>query len=258
MPSWNKVKFFWDNIFGIAGGTLAATSTASGYDVANIHNGLEINSWKATSTAAQLITIDTFSVDTQADSIVIASGHNLATIGATVSLWKSTTGAWAGEQVAVVSGFAATAGAILKEFTPTTSRYWALYISGTLSAAPEIQIAILCNKTELDYASTSFDPHGQNAVSEVNITQGGFVSGIFTSHIERDMSLNFQDADAALYAKVKAWWEGNGMKQFLVAWENANSPDDVFLMRPEGKFNNPLTNGGAYRDININLKGRKA
>jgi hypothetical protein len=48
------------------------------------------------------------------------------------------------------------------------------------------------------------------------------------------------------------------MKQFYVAWETANNPDDIFLMRSDGDFNNPLTNGGAYRDITINLKGRKA
>lgn len=257
MPAWNKIKFFWDNIFGISGGTLTATSTATGYDVANIHNGLEINGWKATSTTGQLIKIDTYSVDTAADAIIIGAGHNLATIGAAVTLSKSTTGAWSGEQVTVAT-LTVVAGAILKEFAQTTSRYWGLWIDGTPSAAAEIQTAMLCAKTELDYASTSFDPHGQTIQADVNITQGGYCSGIHTRYTEREMSLNFNDADSALYAKITAWRDGNGMKQFFVAWENANSPSDVFLMRPDGSFKNPLTNGGAYRDITINLKGRKA
>ena len=232
--------------------------------MANIHNGLEVNSWKATSTAAQRIDIDTFSADTSADSLLIGAGHNL--VGATISLWKSTTGAWAGEQVAVVSGFVAAAGLILKEFTQTTSRYWALYVNGTIIVIPEIQIAMLCNKTELDYASTSFDPHAQDVVSDINISAGGFVSGIFTRYTERSMQLSFidvstpdgWDADATnVYYKLSAWYEGNGMKQFVVAWENANRPTDVFLMRWDGKRNNAMSKGGAFRDIDIKLKGRK-
>ncbi len=258
MSAWNKIKFFWDNIFGIVGGTLTASSTATGYDKANIHNGLEVNSWKATSAADQWLRIDTYSASTTANALVV-HGHNLGTVSADLSVWYSTTGAWAGEQVAAKTATAITSdNTILFEFAEQTARYWGIFMSGSMTAAPEIQNAVLCNKTELDYASTSFDPHGQTAVSEVNITQGGYVSGIFTSHIEREMSLAFQAADAALYAKVKDWWERNGMKQFFVAYETANSPNDVFLMRPDGKFNNPLTNGGAYRDITINLKGRKA
>lgn len=258
MAAWAKVKFFWSNIWGISGGTLTATSSATGYPVANIHNMIEVNKWKATSTAVQRIAIDTFSVDTQADSLVIGSGHNLATIGATITLQKSTTGAWTGEEVTVVTGFAATAGAILKEFTQTTSRYWSLYISGTLSAAAEIDISVLCNKAELDYASTSFDPYGQDTKANVNISAGGYVTGIHEQYTERSMTLNFNDADSALYTKINNWWEGSGVQQFFVAWETGNSPSDVWLMRPEGAYNNPLTNGGLYRDVTINLKGRKA
>ena len=256
MATWNPVKLFWDNIFGISGGTLTASSTATGYDVANIHNGLEVNSWKATSTAAQRIAIDTYSVDTASDSLVIGAGHNLA--GATVSLQKSTTGAWAGEQVTVVSGFTATTGAILKEFTQTTSRYWSLYVSGTITVAPEIQLAVLCNKTELAVASAAFDPHAQNIQANVNITQGGYCSGIHTRHTEREMSLTFQYASTALYTKIADWRDRNGMKQFFCAWENANNPSDIYLVRSDGQFNNSFRDSTLRRDITINLKGRKA
>ena len=70
--------------------------------------------------------------------------------------------------------------------------------------------------------------------------------------------VKFKEGDSTLYGKVSDWIDRNGMKQFFVAWENANNPDDVFLMRPDGRYNNQLTNGGLYRDITINLKGRKA
>jgi hypothetical protein len=71
------------------------------------------------------------------------------------------------------------------------------------------------------------------------------------------MSFKFDDADAALYEKVRQWWDTSGVKNFFVAWEVANNPGDVFLMRPDTKFSNPIKNGGAHRDISIALKGRK-
>ena len=256
--TWAKVKFFWDNVFGISGGALAATSTASGYAVANIHNGLEVNSWKAANTTTPMyITIDTYSSATESDTLVIL-GHNLNTIGATLGVHYSTDN-FAASIIDAFTPFAPTSDAvILKEFTsPGGKRYWRLYLTGTLSAAPEIQIAMLCNKTELDYCTASFDPYEQEAKANINISQGGYVTGIHEIYTERSLSLTFEDADSTLYGKVKTWWETHGMNQLFVAWETANNPTDVYLMRPDGKFNNPLTNGGAYRDITINLKGRK-
>jgi hypothetical protein len=118
-------------------------------------------------------------------------------------------------------------------------------------------ICIWGDKTELDYATASYDPYAQNVKANVGLSQGGYVTGIHEKYTERSLALRFADADSTLYDKVKSWWDTSGLKNFFVAWETANNPTDVFLMRPDPKFNNPLTNGGAYRNITINLKGRK-
>lgn len=138
-----------------------------------------------------------------------------------------------------------------------SKRYWRLKIGSSLSAAPYIALAIWGDKTELDYASSSFDPHAQNHKANVNVSYGGYVTGIHEQFVERRMSLNFNDADSTLYAKIKTFIDTNGLKNLFIAWELANNETEVFLMRPEPNFNNPLSNGGAYRDINISLIGRK-
>ncbi|MBI5970872.1 MAG: hypothetical protein HY884_06930 [Deltaproteobacteria bacterium] len=263
MATWAKIKFYHvgNTMMGAAGSTLTASSTASGdYSAAYIYNMLEVNSWKAANTTTPMyITFDGGSAQGvyNADFLAII-GHNLATIGGTITLQYSTDN-FAADINDAFTGFApATDAVILKEFTaPGAKRYWRLKITGTLSAAPYMAICIWGNKVELDYASASFDPYEQDVKAQVNLSQGGYVTGIHTQYTERSLNLRFDDADSALYAKVKTWWDSSGLKNFFAAWETANNPNDVYLMRPDTRFSNPLKLGGAYRDISIQLKGRK-
>ena len=259
MAIWNKVRFFYDTMLGAAGSTLTATSAAPGCEAGNIRNMLETNMWKASGPAdPQYITFDAGAGEGASADYLAVYGHNLATCGATVALQYSTDNFAADINDAFVPEALPMDRIYLKEFLQTAQyRYWRLKITGH-TQAPYMTICIWGNSTELDYASTSFDPHSQDAMANVNLSYGGYVTGIHTQYVERRMALRFEDADGALYARVKAWWETSGLKHLFVAWENANSQDDVFLMRPDTRFDNPLKNGGAYRDITINLKGRKA
>jgi len=259
MATWEVVKFYWQTMLGSTGSTLTATSTLSGTAVNNIFNMLEGDRWEATDTTSpQYLTYDAGAGNSfDADYLAIL-GHNLNTIGATVALQYSATGAWAGEEVTVFLVAPTADTVFLQEFTaPGVQRYWRLKISGTLTAAPKMAICIWGLKTSLDYARASYDPNAEDVKANVNLSDTGYLLGIHRRWSERSMSLSFTDADSALYSTVKAWWEGNGLNNFFVAWEHANNPGDVFLMHPDPKFNNPLTNGGAFRDITIKLKGRK-
>lgn len=146
----------------------------------------------------------------------------------------------------------------LTEFpNPGVYRYWRIVIDGLTSTPPYIAICIWGLKTELDYASASYDPDEQEAKANVNVSDTGYLLGIHRRYTERSMTLRFEDADSALYAKIRDWWETSGLKNFFVAVDTANRPNDVFLMRPDPKFSNPLKAGGLYRDIALSLKGRK-
>jgi len=258
MATWNKVRFFYDTMLGLSGSTLAATSSATGCDVSNIYNMLETNMWKASGVAdPQYITFDAGVWAAVTADYLAVHGHNLATCGATVVLQYSSDNFSADINDAFTPEVPASDAVYLKEFTKTAAfRYWRLKITG-YTQAPYMTICIWGNSIELDYAAASFDPHCQEAKANINMSYGGYVAGIHTQYVERIMTLRFEDADPALYAKVNDWWNKSGLKHFFVAWERANCPDDVFLMRPVARFDNPLKNGGAYRDITINLKGRK-
>lgn len=260
MAQFAKFKFFFDTMLGSTGSSLAASTTASGdYNAVYLYNMLETNLWKAAGvTSPCYLTYDAGSGNTkQADYLAII-GHNLFSAGATVTLQYSTDN-FAADINDAFTAFAPSADTVvLKEFTsPAAKRYWRLKISGTLSAAPYMALCIWGLKTELDWASASFDPYEQDVKAAVGLSQGGYVTGVHVEYTERALNLVIEDADAALYAKVKDWWDRSGLKNFFVAWDTTNNPNDVWLMRPDTRFSNPFKMGGLYRDITINLRGRK-
>ncbi len=150
------------------------------------------------------------------------------------------------------------AGEVSDYVTPgaVSKRHWRLKMTGH-NSAPYMNICIWGSKSVLDYATSSFDPYGERVQANVNISNSGQVMGVHRKYSERTISLAFREADSVLYEKVRAWWEVSGLKNFFVAWERGNNPDDIYLMFPARRFSNPLKNGGLTRDINIKLKGRK-
>lgn len=262
MADWAKFKFFYDTMLGAAGSTLTATSTeATGdHDVDYIHNWLETNMWEAEDIGLadpQYLTLDLGASNTADCDYLCILGHNLNTVGATVTLQYSTDD-FAADINDAFTGVAPSADTVfLKEFTaPGAKRYWRLKISGHGSTAPYMAICVWGLTTELDYATASFDPYEQNVKAAVGISQGGYVTGVHTQYAERALNLSFADADSTLYGKVKSWHDSHGLKNLFVAWETANNPTDVYLMRPSAKFRNPFNQTGLYRNISVQLTGR--
>ncbi|MCK4738902.1 MAG: hypothetical protein KAT46_03040 [Deltaproteobacteria bacterium] len=200
--------------------------------------------------------VDTPASTSVADYMAII-GHNLNTTEATITLQYSADN-FSTDINDVFSEALSVDTAYLKEFTsPGAKRFWRLKIAGHGLVPPFISLCVWGLKTELDYATASFDPNAQSVKANVNISQGGVVTGLHEKYTERSLALRFTDAESDICTKVKSWWEDHGIKNLFVAWETANHPTEIYLLRPDLSFNNPLTNGGLYRDISINLTGRK-
>lgn len=252
--SWAKVKFYYKH--QLDEGTLTATSTASGYNVANIYNRLEISKWKSAITTTQYINLDIGAGSTVTADYLIIHGHNFGTAGITYTLQYSDDN-FSADTNDSFTGVAATADTtILKEFTEQTDRYWRLKIENA-TAVPEIGICYWGQKTELDYCTRSFDPNAEENKDTVNVSDTGYVTGVYTKYIQRQMKLTFTDAEFNVYEDLVDWKDDVGRGNFVVAWEIDTHPTDVYLMRNEGKFNQPLVRQGQYRDITLNLVGRK-
>lgn len=249
-------------MLGSAGSTLSASSAATGYPVSNIFNMLEIYIWKAANANSPVnINLDLGAGNTATADYFVVFGHNLFTAGAKVSLWCSSDNF--GSDI-VQAGSYVTPSAnkiILREFTaPTARRYWRFVIEstggGAMAAAPYAAIIIWGLKTEIKYAMP-FDPYEEEIKANVVKGPTGYVLGIHNQYRERRMDLKFANVDSSTYQKLKEWWDGSGLKNFFVAWDKGNHPDDVFLMMPDPRFRNPFIHGGTRREVNISLTGRR-
>lgn len=256
---WAKIKFFYDTMLGSAGSVITATSTAAGdYAAVYLYNMLETNMWLSADTASpQYIMYDAGAGNVKTADYIAVMGHNLKSAGAIIKLQYSDDGFTSHIWDAFAAFTPVSDGTTLKEFaSPGAYRHWRLVVAGA-AVAPYMTIAVWGNATVLDYATASFDPYCLDVKASVNLSYSGCVTGIHTRYAERSLSITFNDADAELYGRIKTWWDVSGLRSFFVAWETANSPSDVWLMRPDARFTAPLRYGGAYRDISVQLKGRK-
>ena len=250
------LKFYWDNILDDAGSTFSVTSTSTGdFSLSYISNWLEVNRWKASSSATQNFLYEGATTK-QADYFVIG-GHNLNTAGATITLQYSSATAFAGEQSTAFSEAPANDRLFLKEFTNPGAgiKAWKCIVSGQTTAVA-ISIMSLGTRTELDYITPSFDPYRQEIKAKTNISYGGYVAGIHMQYTERQIDILLANKTTSIYNKVKTWWETHQMRNFAMAWDITNASTDIWLVQADETFSNPIT-ADQYRNINIRLIGRK-
>lgn len=250
--SWSKITVYYKhNLTG-----LTASSTASGYDVANLLDRLERTLWKGDVITDTYITFDAGSGSTyQADSLRIAR-HNLSSINATLALQYSSDNFVSDINNAFTAFIPSNDKAIIKEFTSFNTRYSRIKLS-TMTDKPFMAIAEWGMKTELDYADQSFDPHGYQEHDNVNVSAEGHLLGTHKTWKERDINIVFEDADSALYDKLVDIYDTVDLLNFFIAWEKTDHSADLWLVRRKpGKRNNPLVRGGARRNITLELTGR--
>jgi hypothetical protein len=218
---------------------------------------LEVNRWKASSSATQNIDFDAGVGNSFDADYIVIQGHNLFAAGSSVAVLHSTDGAFGGEEVTVFSTSIDTDSVFLKEFsTQGAKRWWRIQVNGAATAV-SIAVMSLGTASTIAFIQPPFDPYGQVRKANTNITQGGFVAGVHTKFIERNMSITFPNASTSLYSILSNWWENSGGKNFFMAWDSTGDTTAVYLVRPDMSFQNPI-NVDKYRTISINLKGRKA
>ena len=249
---WSKVTIYYKhNLSG-----LVASSTAAGFDVANLLDRLERTLWKGDTTADITIKFDAGVGNTYyANSLRIAR-HNLADVEATLSMQYSTDDFVSDINNAFTPFEPSDNKAIIEEFTAFNTRYSKIKLSG-MTDKPFMAIAEWGRKTELEFASQSFDPHSYADNDNVNISAEGHLLGIHETWKERGISLAFDDADDTLYQKLVDLHDVVDLQNFFCAWEKTDHSADKWLVRRKpGKRNNPLIVGGARRVITLNLIGR--
>ena len=245
-------------------GNLVATTEVSGFEIGKVLDRMEGTNYKAANTTTPMYFYPSTGPgggsSLTADYLFIA-GHNLGTIGATITLQKSSTGAWAGEEVNVTSKTPTDDLPIANEFASTSEDYWRAAITGTLSAAPYIAVCTWGEKTETANCKGRFSPYGESEKVNQNISATGILLGDHENYIDREIVLSWNNipTDGTLDAKLKAHKNDVGRLSFGLAWEKTNHSSEIWLVRRKVNGYKETFSpqyGGLYKNISISFQGR--
>ena len=154
------------------GATITPTAgTAAGYAIVDFYSQRPSKVWLSGGTAAdQRINIDLGSAKTA--NLMAVLNHNFP-LASTIKLEKSTTGAWAGEQVHVRTFTIRALNMYFSFLTPESSRYWSLHLqdsdgaAGAFPSAPKIGELGLYDSVQL---TRPFVRGGEFEKKQINIT----------------------------------------------------------------------------------------
>jgi hypothetical protein len=241
-------------------GTLSASSTASGYYVESLSDGLEYTHWKAAAGGAQSVTLDLGAGNGQAASALGLKKHNLKTVSATVSVESSDNGA---DWTTRLAGFVpSTDKALLKTFAAATARYWRINMAGC-TAAPQMAVAAAGPRIDFPYPPDSpFTPSEEGIEGETNRSKLGVLLGVTvrwkTFRIRARWTRLLR---SWLDANLVPWWDAHAsnLKPFFWAWDLSVYPEKVhYGAVPDGyKWRPDVARGLTYENFEIEIEGAK-
>lgn len=256
---WSPPAILSDNRFA-DGVPVSSTAVDAGYAVLNVIDWRPYTYWRVTGAGPHYITIDCATAKS-ADTLGIL-GHNLASLGATVSLECSSDN-FVAETIVALAGFVPTTDRVIyQSFATQIKRYWRLKIA--LGGAYSPYIGILCAGTRLTFPrrmAAPFDPTPQAIKARSERSTSGQLLGSVVSYIEVAPKPTWRLLDPAWIASTfDPFWDGHAsaLKPFFWAWEPGDHPTEIFLvsLAPDFALSRPYP-GGLRRDLSLDLIGVK-
>jgi len=232
-------KCLYDN--RLDGGTPAASTTATGYDVLNLRDWRPYTAWQPTALPAT-VTVDC-GAPVAADYWLIY-GHDLFTQGATIEL-RSSTDNFAVSNVLVDSVTPASNANFVRHFASVSYRYWRFRITGT--TMPTLNIASVGTAFDIPvYLSSGFDPLGRQPMGVLTRSETGNPLGRTVQWEQWEQTLSFEWLTKAwLRTSWEPAWEAHLRDDpFVFQWDVTNYPAEIYLVNTEGGFSTPHSAGG--------------
>ncbi len=251
----------YDNRF--KDGPITATDTAPGYDPASIADERPYKLWMGNSGGTKEIIID---CGTEKPANVLGlKYHNLATVGANISISTSPDGSSWTTRLASVP--ATSDYATLLTFTETQARYWKL-VCENCTDAPFIGHAVLGQALTFPYPpDMPYVPYHQRTVARTSFTDDNanpIEAIIDHKRIEIDAQFSNNSRDFVFGAAGTGWgaflygganWgsgptfqdfiekHGSDLRWFFWAWDLENFPRHVFFvkLKDDSEYSTPLS-----------------
>ena len=241
-----KPKILYDNRLN---GTLVASSTASGYNVAYLRDLKPFTWFKAVSLPAT-VTRDEGSAKS-ADYALIYGEAGTYEIRASTDNF-SASDVLLGTITLTKTAFG------LALFTSVSYRYWRVKQTGA-GTPPAYSIAMIGVGLEMPrHLTAGFDPVGRMVHSQTNRSEKGHVLGTVTDFEEWSQSLSFRKPLKTWVDDTfqPAWTAHLRDLPFAFAWDTDDYPDVVYWVKAGDKFSAPHIAGPYCSHLEFEVSGR--
>lgn len=231
--------------------TPAASTTAAGFNVANLTDYRSYTWWKPTAIPAT-VTVDCGSA-LAADYCAIW-GHDLNTTGCTVEV-RGSTDNFAASDVLVATSTPTSDKPLLVFFSSVSYRYWRLTF--TTGTPPTIAIALVGALLDIPAGVRGgFDPVGRNTVEQYNRSVDGHALGKVIEFEAWRQTVSFE---LLSWAWIRSTWQAAWAahirsEPFLFAWDPTNHATEVFHCVVRDGFNTPHQ-PGSLTNLSFELNG---
>lgn len=249
----------YDNRF-LDSDLITATGEDADYPIENLTDYRTYTFWKDDAfSGSRYITVDC-GASKSADCLAIA-GHNLYSIGATISV-ESSSDNFSADVNERLAGFAPSSNyALMKTFNTANQRYWRLKI---INATEEPRIAVLLIGDRLDFPYppiTPYAPYSEGIESLTHVGKTGATLGSVIQYHPIIISPRFELLTTAwVFGDLKTFWDSHGklLKPFFWAWDLVTYPTQVyFVVFAVGqKFNPTLKVANRVESIAFKMLGR--
>jgi hypothetical protein len=242
-------KFMYDN--RLADATPTASTTATGYAVANVTDLRPYSFWKPTALPAT-ITVDCGEA-ADADFAAIC-GHDLYTSGCAIEI-RASSDNFSASDVLLIRREPVSDQPFILPFDSVSYRYWRIKITGV--SIPTLAIALIGEAFPIPRQhQLGFDPTARSARSQTNRSVSGYPLGKVTTFEEWSQSVSI---DIVTWAWIRdswipAWKEWLRDEPFLYAWDSTDHPAEVYLVTAGPDFKTPTITGN-YAGLEFTLTG---
>jgi hypothetical protein len=239
-------------------GTPAATDTATGYDVNNIRDWRPYTFWMGSSLGTKYLTVNCGSAKA-ADSLFLL-GHNLYTVGATISVECSSDN-FASDVTVALAGFTVTDNkAVIKTFASKTKQYWRIKLA-SCSAAPYLAVALL--GARMDFPSppeSPFDPYNEGIEADApRSVEGNLLESVVRYHPVEITAIFRILTRTWVLSTYRAFWDNHGklLKPFAWCWDIVTYANLVHYLSltPDARFSMPVSLKDYVDEIVLPMEG---
>lgn len=236
----------------------AGNPAAAGFEIANVHDWLDHDFWKATTAGVDAGFKLTLSGALTADYFAVAA-HDLFTQGATIQLQYWTGAAWAD---AVAAFGPADNGVRFKTFNSISAAQWRVLVSGAPTAAVSLGVVSFGNRLTIPApVGLGFSPPNFAHADQIlnNRANGGALLG--RSVIGKGIDLDSISFDLLDPAWMRTNWipfmEHATKYPFFFQWNDSDYNNEGALVWTSGPISRPQYNQPKHMSARLDLVGRR-